>query len=176
MFVEFYLYGLLLGFSVCSACAMPVLLLSDGRKKALAYIFGSRFLLLLIPLPLLHLLPYLQIAGSIVMLSVGIYAFVQALEGDSFRCTRGVIAATFICFIEGTPAVLLADSYLAGFLNAFLFTAGTVTPLLLVSAAKIKVGSRLRLVMAGFVIVMAVIYLYKSLFVLGAVLSKGILP
>ncbi|MEM3396837.1 MAG: hypothetical protein QW620_06820 [Thermoplasmata archaeon] len=165
MLIEFYLYGLILGFSVCSACTLPVFLLSGGGRKALAYIFGTRFLLLLLALPLIAFLPYLRIAGSIVMLGVGIYTFMMALEGNCSVCSKSAIAATFLCFIEGSPAVFLAGGYLTGILNALLFTIGTVTPLILVSAAKIKIGNNFKLIMAALVIVIAVFYLYESLFV-----------
>lgn len=174
--IEFYLYGILLGFSVCSVCALPVFLLSGGGKKALAYIFGTRFLLLLLALPLIAFFPYLRLAGSILMLGAGIHGFMSALEGDRSTCSKGVLAAAFVCFIEGSPAVFLADSYITGILNALLFTAGTVTPLILVSTAKIKIDNRFKLVMAGLVIVIAVVYLYESLFVAGRILTSHLSP
>ncbi|MCX8173676.1 MAG: hypothetical protein N3F63_03590 [Thermoplasmata archaeon] len=171
MYIEFYLYGLLLGLSVCSACTLPLFLLSGGGKKTLGYIFGARFLLLLGALPLIAFAPYLRIAGSILMLGVGIYGFMMALEGTNSACTKGVLAAAFVCFTEGLPAVLLADGYISGMLNALLFTAGTLTPLALVSTLKLKIDNRLRTVVAGFVILIGVLYLYESLFVAGSLIT-----
>ncbi|MEM4293403.1 MAG: hypothetical protein QXJ27_04470 [Thermoplasmata archaeon] len=162
MLIEFYLYGLILGFSVCSVCALPVFLFSGVGRKALAYIFGTRFLLLLLALPLIALIPFLRLAGSIMMLAMGIYVFMQALEGVSATCTKGTLAVAFLCFLEGAPAVFLADSPLTGIINALLFTGGTVTPLIFASIIKIRINDRLKLVMGGLVIVMGVAHLYES--------------
>jgi hypothetical protein len=161
MYIEVYLYGLLLGFTVCSACTFPLFFIAGGGKKTWLYLFASRFGFTLLALPLVFILPYIQFVATIAILSVGVYAFMLALEGSCPACSKGVIASGFVCVAEGLPAMLQHNTYADALLNAFLFTLGTVTPLIFFAKSGVKLGQQTNLVLAGMIIVIGVFYLYE---------------
>ncbi|MGC8912919.1 MAG: hypothetical protein ACP5JR_00070 [Thermoplasmata archaeon] len=172
MFIEFYLYGLILGLSVCSVCVVPLFFITGSKKHSIVYMFLSRVLLLLLAVPLIFLLPYMRIAGSIAMLGVGIYAFMLALEGKCTVCKEGTLVAGLVCFSEGLPAVLMADGFLDGIVNILLFAFGNVTPLILLSKLKVNPSNRMKLVFSGLIIIIAIFYLYEGIYLFAGSFSS----
>jgi len=88
MYGESLLYGLIIGLTGCSLCSYPLVSVSSNYKKSILYIFLSRGLAALIALPLIFLVFYAGLASSIIMLGIGTYGFMCALEGKNSRAGR----------------------------------------------------------------------------------------
>ncbi len=163
MYGESLLYGLIIGLTGCSLCSYPLASISSNYKKSILYIFLSRGLAALIALPLIFLVFYAGLASSIIMLGIGTYGFMCALEGKKFSCRpESSLLASTLCMFEGAPAVLASSSIIEGIINAYLFSFGTIIPLLIMLKFNKKIdNNRFLLVLSGLLIIISMVHLYR---------------
>ena len=168
MYAEAFVYGLVIGSMGCSLCSYPLISLSKDYKKSIVYLFLSRGFAALIALPLIFIIFYAEIIAVVVMLSIGIYSFMNAIEGNSIKCKSETSAITaFLCMFEGVPAVLAATNILEGIVSAYLFSLGTILPLLALLTFRKNIGSRGVLILSGMLITISIAYLYRYIAILG---------
>jgi len=164
MYGESLLYGLIIGLTGCSLCSYPLVSLSQNYKKSILYMFLSRGLAALIALPLIFLVFYAGLVSSIIMLGIGTYGFMCALEGKKFSCkSESSLLVSTLCMFEGAPAVLVSSSIIEGIINAYLFSFGTIIPLLIMLKFNKKIDYKFLLVLSGLLIVISTMYLYRFL-------------
>lgn len=169
--IEAYLYGLVVGSTLCSFCAVPLVYLSSkaymGDRRAVLYLFLTRTAMVMVAIPLIFLGAIITLFASIAMIAVGTRAFMDSLEERPFACKSHTAAlGGLICVSEGFPAVLASTSFVISMLNAFLFSLGTITPLLVFLRFRRRFGQRWQLVFAGMLIIFAFYLFYRSLVLL----------
>jgi len=65
---------------------------------------------------------------------------------------------------EGAPAVLASSSIIEGIINAYLFSFGTIIPLLIMLKFNKKIdNNKFLLVLSGLLIIISMIHLYRFL-------------
>ncbi len=169
--IEAYIYGLVVGSTLCSFCAVPLVYFSSraymGDHRAVLYLFLTRTAMVIVAVPLILLGAVITLLASIAMIAVGTRAFMDSLEKRQFACRPHTAAlGGLICVSEGFPAVLAATSFIAAMGNALLFSLGTITPLLFFMRFRRRLGQRWQLVFSGLLITFAFYLFYRSLLLL----------
>ena len=171
MIFESYLYGLVIGSTMCSFCAVPLIYFSTkaymGNHKAILYLFLTRTIMVLIAIPLIFIGTIITLFASIAMIAVGTYGFMHSLEGGIFACkSHTATLGGLICISEGFPALLSSSIFYIAILNAFMFSLGTITPLFIFVKFKKRFNPKIQLIFSALLIIFAFFLFYKSLILL----------
>lgn len=168
MILDSYLYGLVIGTTMCSFCTVPLIYFSAkaymGNYKAILYLFLTRTIMVLIAIPLIFIGNIITLFASVAMIVVGTYGFMHSLESGIVACKSHTASlGGLICISEGFPAVLSSTVFYIAILNAVMFSLGSITPLFVFVRFKKRFNPKIQLIFSALLIIFAFYLFYKSL-------------